>query len=232
VILFQKQKKFIFFIGLVLVVSAIVFLVYTLSEIESREILLNYSNFSEEERWKAVGSLQWWKDYYSTTTVPATIFLFLSGLAIILSQKVSLPPRASRYLKTKNAQWYLIVIFFTIATILVVFGIPENFFPLIYLRYVFGGVFTFWLPGYCFIRALFVDGILKKSSKEIDSVERIALSLGTSLGIVALVGLFVNETPWGINLSTLMFGLLAITIVFATIAIIREYEMNMSGQSG
>jgi len=57
-----------------------------------------------------------------------------------------------------------------------------------------------------------------------DTIERIALSFGMSLTLVPLVGLILNYTPWGIRLTPITLSLLSLTIVFATTAVLREYQ--------
>lgn len=52
-----------------------------------------------------------------------------------------------------------------------------------------------FLPGYCFIAALF------PRDRDFDLIERIILSIGLSLVIVPLIGLGLNFTPWGIRLE-------------------------------
>ena len=97
-----------------------------------------------------------------------------------------------------------------------VFFVPEDSFPLVYVRYLFGLVFVLFLPGYCLIKALF-------SSKELDNIERLALSVGLSLALVPLVGLLLNYTPWGIMVTPVTFCLLGLTLVFASAAVVRDY---------
>jgi len=97
-----------------------------------------------------------------------------------------------------------------------VFLVPENAFPVVYARYVFGSVFVLFLPGYSLIRALF-------SGKELDSIERFALSVGLSLALVPMAGLLLNYTPWGIRTTPVTLSLLGLTLVFASAAVIRDY---------
>lgn len=129
------------------------------------------------------------------------------------------------YLKTEQALWYWITIALSAATTAVVFTIPENSYPLVYLRYVLGTIFVLWLPGYTFIKALFpAEPPIKKSEKSLDTIVRVALSLGMSLALVPIVGLLLNYTPWGIRLTPIVLSLLALTVVFATAAVIREHQ--------
>lgn len=135
-----------------------------------------------------------------------------------------LPPLKS-YILSSKATWYWITITLTIATTLTVFTVPENAYPIVYIRYVLGSIFVLWLPGYTFIKALFpTQAPIKTSSENLDSIIRIALSSGMSLALVPIVGLLLNYTPWGIRLTPIVLSLLALTIIFATAAIIREHQ--------
>jgi hypothetical protein len=133
------------------------------------------------------------------------------------------PPKLSTYLKTTEATWYWITIFLATTTALTVFIIPENSNPLIYVRYVLGAIFVLFLPGYSIIKALF-------PGKELDNIERTALSMGISLAIVTLTGLILNYTPWGIRTAPITLTLLTLTIIFATVAIISEHQIKKQSQ--
>ena len=133
------------------------------------------------------------------------------------------PPKLSTYLKTTEAAWYWITIFLATTTALTVFIIPENSNPLIYVRYVLGAIFVLFLPGYSLIKALF-------PGKELDNIERTALSMGISLAIVPLTGLILNYTPWGIRTTPITLTLLTLTIIFATVAIISEHQTKKQSQ--
>ena len=133
----------------------------------------------------------------------------------------------STYLETAAARWYWITMALTIATVIVVFTVPENAFPLVYVRYVLGAIFILWLPGYAFIKALFpVKLPIKFADKGLDTVERIALSLGMSLALVPITGLLLNYTPWGIRITPITLSLTALTLTFATVAMIREHQTH------
>jgi len=45
-----------------------------------------------------------------------------------------------------------------------------------------------------------------------------------SFALVPIVGLLLNYTPWGVRLTPIVLSLLALTIVFATVALIREKQ--------
>ena len=128
----------------------------------------------------------------------------------------SVPSSLTEYFLSDWARWFWAVFSLAVLASIMVFFVPEDSFPLVYVRYLFGAVFVLFLPGYCLIKALF-------SSKELDNIERFALSVGLSLALVPLVGLLLNYTPWGIRTTPVTLGLLALTLVFASAAVIRDY---------
>jgi len=140
--------------------------------------------------------------------------------------KISLKPPKTRpdftlteYLVSPKAYWYWAVIALCLATTILVFTIPENAYPIVYARHILGSIFVLWLPGYSLIKALF-------PTKEIDQIERVALSIGMSLALVPITGLLLNYTPWGIRLTPITLSLLALTITLATAALIREQAVE------
>jgi hypothetical protein len=126
-------------------------------------------------------------------------------------------PQLGSYIFSSKANWYWTIITISAATTALVFLLPENAYPLVYARYVLGAIFVLFLPGYSLIKTLF-------PTKEIDNIERIALSMGMSLALVPLTGLILNYTPWGIRATPITLSLLALTTIFATAAIIREHQ--------
>jgi hypothetical protein len=137
-------------------------------------------------------------------------------------------PKLSAYLRTEHAYWFWATVITAAVTTVVVFTVAEDAYPAVYVRYVLGTVFVLWMPGYSFIKALFPSELpLKTSTKNLDTIERIALSIGMSLALVPIVGLLLNYTSWGIRLTPIVLSLLALTMVFATVAVIREYQQQL-----
>ena len=144
-----------------------------------------------------------------------------------LTQTRSLPRNITGHLKTGSASWYWITVATTLAALISVFLIPEDAYPVVIVRYVLGAIFILWLPGYAFIKALFpVELPIKTTDKNLDTVERIALSSGMSLALVPIVGLLLNYTPWGIRLTPITLSLTALTLSFATAAVVRENQVR------
>jgi len=146
-------------------------------------------------------------------------------MQLINHEKIKLkePPKPTQqclktYMRSNEAYWFWITTSLAIATVVTVFTVPEDAYPIVYIRYVLGSIFVLWLPGFTLIKALF------PSKKEMDAIERVALSIGLSLAIVPIVGLLLNYTPWGIRLMPITLSLLALTITFATAALIREHQ--------
>lgn len=153
------------------------------------------------------------------------------GKIMLKKTPVFIPTKLTAYLKTAHAHWYWATILTAIITTAVIFAIPENFYPWVYARHILGAIFVLWLPGYTFIKALFPSESSEKAEeKGLDTIERIALSIGMSLALVPLIGLLLNYTPWGIRLTPIVFSLLALTVIFATIAIVRQYRTHTSLQ--
>jgi hypothetical protein len=172
--------------------------------------------------------------------VNRVFYLQEKGKIRLLSQPVPPPTKLARYLRSSCARWYWITMILTLATTLVVFIVPENDFPLVYIRYVLGIIFILLLPGYAFIKALFPQTLpfaralahsLGTTEKNLDTIERAALSLGMSIALVPIVGLLLNYTPWGIRLTPIVLSLTALTIAFATTAILREYQITIKQET-
>ena len=140
-------------------------------------------------------------------------------------QEPPTPASVKEYLFSTKAIWYWTTIALAVATAIAVFTIPDTAYPIVYLRSALGIIFVLFLPGFTFIRVLFPAKVpVKTSSENMDTIERIALSFGMSLVLAAITGLILNYTPWGIRLTPITLSLLALTIVFATAAVLREYH--------
>lgn len=89
-------------------------------------------------------------------------------------------------------------------SILQIFAVA--FFPDTPVRTLIGVPLVLFFPGYALVCALF------PKKKDIDVVERVALSIGLSLAVVPLIGLALNYTPWGIRLYPVLFSLFLFTL--------------------
>jgi len=139
------------------------------------------------------------------------------GKIALKKHQASVTPLLKSYIFSPKANWYWTIIAVAAITAALVFTVPENAYPIVYARYVLGSIFVLFLPGYSLIKALF-------PTRELDNIERLALSIGMSLALVPITGLLLNYTPWGIRTTPVTLSLLTLTTAFATAAIIREHQ--------
>lgn len=121
--------------------------------------------------------------------------------------------------RSKKLIWYWTTLATVFATMLATLIIHENAFPVVYIRWLLGLIYVVFLPGYSLVRSLQVQ-------KRLNNLEFFCLSIGTSLALTSIFGLLLDQTPWGINLTTVTFGLLVITATFSTVAAIRDFKEN------
>jgi uncharacterized membrane protein len=88
-----------------------------------------------------------------------------------------------------------------------------------FLRVLFGVPLVLFVPGYALIAALF------PAAKDLDGIERVALSFGLSIAIVPLVGLALNYTPWGIRLDPIVTCLALLTVALCLAAQFRRVQL-------
>ena len=129
------------------------------------------------------------------------------------------------YLFSFKSAWYWTIIAVALITTLTVFTIPQDLYPLAYVRNVLGVIFVLFLPGYAFVKAVFQKKVpFKTSSESFDNIERLVLSIALSIALTPMVGLILYYTPAGISLTPITLSLLVLTAVFATAAMAREYH--------
>jgi uncharacterized membrane protein len=88
-----------------------------------------------------------------------------------------------------------------------------------FLRVLLGVPVILFIPGYALIAALF------PGAKDIDGIERVALSFGLSIAVVPLVGLALNYTPWGIRLDPIVVSLTLLTLCLCILAQYRRARL-------
>ena len=148
-------------------------------------------------------------------------------------QEQLIPDSAKAYILSSKTQWFWLTIALSVATIAAVFVVPESNYFAVYLRSALSLVFILFIPGYTCINLLLSTQVpiitplscqIGVKNENIDTIERVVLSVGLSLAFVAIIGLGLNYTPWGITLIPITFSLISITFTLATIALIREYQ--------
>lgn len=89
------------------------------------------------------------------------------------------------------------------------------------IRSALGLVMILFVPGYSLIAALF------PRKKDLDGIERTALSFGLSIAVAPLIGLGLNYTPWGIRLDPIVVCLTAFTIICVLVANKRRHSVPL-----
>jgi len=93
-------------------------------------------------------------------------------------------------------------------------------------RIALGLAFGLFLPGYLVVAALY------PRKDDLDHVERLALSVGLSIAVVALVGLGLNYSPWGIGLHPVLVFVTLFTVVAAGAAVYRRSTLPAEVAAG
>ena len=60
----------------------------------------------------------------------------------------------------------------------------------------------------------------------LESVEKMALSVGISLALIPLIGLALNYSPLGIKLSPVLVSLLLLTVVLGAVAVASRHRLK------
>lgn len=87
------------------------------------------------------------------------------------------------------------------------------------VRIILGFLCIIFFPGYTLISTLF------PKQQDLSGVERTALSFGTSIAVVPLIGLIVNYTPWGIRLLPVLIALTIFILLTSIVAFYRSYRL-------
>ena len=90
------------------------------------------------------------------------------------------------------------------------------FFPNSLVRIILGLTFVLFFVGYVSISALF------PRKEELDSIERLAFSIGLSICITALTGLMLNYTSFGIRVYSILFSLFSFILLVSIVAVYRR----------
>jgi uncharacterized membrane protein len=91
-------------------------------------------------------------------------------------------------------------------------------------RVVIGLPFLLLFPGFVLMAVLF------PGKGEIDGLERLALSFGMSIPVVALIGLGLNYTTWGIRLTPVLYSVSAFILIMSAMAMYRRRRLNKKSE--
>lgn len=120
-----------------------------------------------------------------------------------------------KYLMRVDSLWFWTVIV-TIFSFYLFVRLSEFIPELIVLRYLFGTVLALFIPGYTLVKLLYYDS-------DIETIERITLSIGLSLFITPTTSFILNYTPWGITFSSLSITISLVSVILASLGLYRRY---------
>ena len=113
-----------------------------------------------------------------------------------------------------NNKILFIIVFITLLLfLLVVFteGIP---------RIIIGAIAIIFFPGYILLSAIF------PRRGDLLWIERVGLSFGLSIAIVAMLGLILNYTPWGIRLYPVLTAIASFVVITSVIGWYRQRRLS------
>jgi len=160
--------------------------------------------------------------------IDEVIRLQTEGRLVLKKPLKPIPQNFASYLKTRNAGWYWTTILLTVTATIAAYTVPAEAFPLAYARNILGTLLVIFLPGYGLTKALFPSTPpLKTSSATLDGLEVVVISIGLSMALVPMVGLILGYTTWGLNQITSVSSLFVLTVVLATIAVVRQHQTRI-----
>ena len=203
---------------------------------EIRKIIIDIVDKQKPETAKQlIDLIQGRYDVPHEKTINLLLELENEGQLHFTERKVIRANSGIAYMLSQRMLWYWTTVVVAIVTTIAVFTISDSNYPMVYLRLVLGISFVLFLPGYASIKLLFPTNLpknipfLTKDPKDsrnenIDTMEMVTLSTFLSLVITTIVGLVLNYSPWGIRLAPITLSLLALTVAFATVAMVRNYQ--------
>jgi len=136
-----------------------------------------------------------------------------------MAEKFTVRKLVSAFPGQDHFQDLILIMVWLVASVLAVYLPVINTLP---IRIVLTLPLFLFIPGYCFIAALF------PRVREISVAERVALSVGFSLALVSLMGLVLNFTPWGITLDPVVLVVTVFTLLVVLVAWYRRAQLPVN----
>jgi len=134
---------------------------------------------------------------------------FVSGSPLPLSSK--------KWFFSTETVWFWVITILAVVTAAVLLDVTEQSSSIYYVRPLLASAFVLYVPGYSMTKALF-------TKKELDSIEKTALSIVMSVSLVLAIAFIFNYTPWGIRLVPVTLSLLVVTLISSIVALVRGYR--------
>jgi uncharacterized membrane protein len=95
------------------------------------------------------------------------------------------------------------------------------------IRMILGVPFLLFIPGYLFLLCITPN---HSKPSEIDFIHKIGMSIGLSIALVALNGIFLFYTPFGFHLESIVSSLIILVILLGIIALYRWRKTRQQKQ--
>lgn len=139
--------------------------------------------------------------------------------------RIERPVSMKSYLLSTQGAWFWIVIIFAIITSITVL-IPDNLYPFVYVRSILNLLLILYLPGNLLIKILFPkEDQTKNNNQNVEKIERLILSVGLSIVLSYIVGLIINNLPWGIQTISVSLAMLILILFLTPIELIRQKKL-------
>jgi len=122
----------------------------------------------------------------------------------------------------------IFVLLFTVIGAISAFSLPDGN----AIRIIFGIPLLFFLPGYSIVAIFWpeydsnvVEEESQNPSKNLDNVERLALSFGLSIVLVSFVGLLLSYSSYGLSLESVVLSNISIIFLLSIIAYYRRIQL-------
>jgi uncharacterized membrane protein len=93
---------------------------------------------------------------------------------------------------------------------------PGFYFALSPLRFLLAAVLVLFVPGYL------LQVLVFPCRADLDGQERLGLSLGLSIGVISVLALVIDRSPWKIGVATIMAGQVGITLLLSILIVLRR----------
>jgi uncharacterized membrane protein len=89
---------------------------------------------------------------------------------------------------------------------------------------VLGGRLLLGLPFVLYIPGYLLQGLFFSLRSDLDSIERIGLSLGLSVALVTLLALLLNALPWGLSSAAILIGQGGLIILMMLVTVLVRWS--------
>lgn len=142
---------------------------------------------------------------------------FLNNNILEIVEPRDSQPTFIKYLLSSRSLWFWNLTLLVVSTLPVIFCVNNS--PFIYLRYLLTSIYVLYLPGFTLVETLY------PKKDDLDSFERLGLSIGLSIALVIGIGFLLNLLPYDIELKSTAISLALFTEGFGFLALIRKYQL-------